>query len=223
VNKDEGRFTFNIRLADPSPASNLGAMVLSRYEIDTTLGTLLQEITDRFDYWKLNSIALRVVPFRGSTQVGFHGVGILSDPQDTSPVNFTEFINLKQVKVSPIFDMNPIVLKIQPKGPLRWRYTKDQALESDRWEAFGDLLYATASTTEAEVKSIIYAKVDISVKYPVLAALGSVQMSLAGLPNQGDNIVEDEESLDVSTSLKKAGLYPKLHHDVAPMKVFSRK
>lgn len=202
-NLDEVRLRFKIRLADPSAASNVGLFVASRYEVDTELGTLLQELGDRFEYWKLNSLAVHAIPFLGSTTVGFHGLGLLSDPQDTTPASASAFMNMKQIEVKPIFNPEPCVLKVFPKGPLKWRYCKDIVLEDDRFEAFGDIVYGTFSTALSQVHAILHATVDVSFKYPAITAINAPRP--VGKRNLGDD--EEVEYIE-STRI------PPVLHDV---------
>lgn len=184
-NTDECRLKFNIRLPDPSAASNVGSMVTTRYEIDTTLGTLLQELGDRFTFWKLNHLKIKLIPFNGSAVVGFHGICALPDPEDTTPGNFSDFCNQKDVKVGPLFNMNPLIYNYRPPGDgvTKWRYCKDIVTQADRLEMFGDLVYATSSTAVSSVLSIPMAEVDVSFRFPVITAINAIKPSS---PQVGD-------------------------------------
>ncbi len=71
---------------------------------------------------------------------------------------------------------------------MKWRYCKDIIAETDRLEAFGDIVYATFSTVEATVHSILYAYVDVSFKYPVLDA---INVQPPAKRNIGDSVAEE--------------------------------
>lgn len=184
------RDTIHLRLTDPSAMSNVGLYVSNRIELDTELGTLLEEITDRFEQWMLHSITVIFIPINGVSTKGYVGCTYLEDPEDTTPASGSNAMNSRHCAVRSAADFNGFKFHVPTSQKKGWLYCKDFLTVTDRWEAFGDIVFFSGSGDASLVPGILTAIVDFSCRYPVIDAVSvpaptvQLQQAFPGLPAQ---------------------------------------
>lgn len=147
-------------LTNPSNSSNLGLVVVDRYEIDTSLCQTFTTHATLYEKWKINSLRFELVPISVNSVAGTNGIAILEDTDDTSPTTIDNFISLRRSIMARQAKESALTLEYRPKH-VPWLFTKDGGLSDDRFEMPGDLLVMSADYTTAGVQFRVLVHYDV--------------------------------------------------------------
>lgn len=145
-------------LALPSNTSAVGAAVIDRYEIDTTLNGVWTQLGSLFQQWRIKNLEFRFVRIQGSSTVGAMAMAILEDPDSSSPTSIVDVVNCRVAKMWTYSNAEEYTsLRYVPQGRgASWLYTKDNVTNDDRLEMPGDLILMSSNFTSSVSPGLLY-------------------------------------------------------------------
>ena len=152
-NKNRGAFTKNIRgqayIGVPSNTSAVGASVVTRYEIDTSLCAVWAQFGNLFQQWRIKDLQFHFSRIQGIDVPGSCVMAVIEDPDSSSPVTLSDALDQRVSKLFTYGNAKErVTLMYRPVGrSSKWLYTKDNVTNDDRLEMPCDFIFLSRDFT----------------------------------------------------------------------------